>query len=147
MFEDYLKVLAGFQALLSSGHKGAIVSLGGGRRTRSVAATGMSWNHSLSAEAVVDIFRPGSETHDLGVVVLAGEILSVRCQFPLATFDKGWDDSIKKLGARHRAAMGMSRYTGAEVLVLSEETGEIRLARAGHLVGIDAALLAFTRSA
>lgn len=141
-FEDYLKVLAGFRELLSSGHnKGAIVSLGGGRRARAVATTGVPWNHVLSPETVADIFRPGSDTHDLGAVILGGEILGVRCQFPLPTFDRKWDDSTKKLGARHRAAMGMSRYAGSEVLVLSEETGEIRLARGGRLVSIDAALL------
>lgn len=145
-FENYLKVLAGFRTLLSSGHKGAIVSLGGGRRARKVAATGVPWHDPLSSKTVADIFRPESDTHDLGVVILGGEILGARCQFPLPAFDKGWDDSTKKLGARHRAAMGMSRYVGSEVLVLSEETGEIRLARAGRLVGIDAALSALTRS-
>lgn len=143
-FEDYLKVLVGFRMLLSSGHKGAIVSLGGGRRARAVAATGVPWDHALSPETVADVFRPGSDTYDLGVVILGGEILGARCQFPLPAFDKKWDDSTKKLGSRHRAAMGMSRYAGSEVLVLSEETGEIRLARGGRLVGIDAALFSLT---
>ena len=143
-FENYLKVLVGFRKLLSSGHKGAIVSLGGGRRARAIAATGVSWNHTLSPETVADVFCPGSDTHDLGVVILDGEILGARCQFPLPAFDKKWDDSIKKLGSRHRAAMGMSRYTGSEVLVLSEETGEIRLARGGRLISIDVALLLTT---
>ncbi len=141
-FEDYLKVLAGFRTLLKLGHKGAIVSLGGRpRRARATADTGVPWGKPLSPETVAEIFCPGSATHDLGVVILNGEILAARCQFPLPAFDRKWDDNTKKLGSRHRAAMGMSRYAGSEVLVLSEETGEIRIARDGMLVGLDDALL------
>lgn len=141
-FEGYLTVLVGFRTLLKLGHKGAIVSLGGRpRRARAIADTGVPWDKSLSPETVAEIFRPDSATHDLGVVILNGEILAARCQFPLPAFDRKWDDDTKKLGSRHRAAMGMSRYAGSEVFVLSEETGDIRLARGGRLVVIDAALL------
>jgi len=136
--EDYLSVLAGYRRLVREGHKGAIVSLGGRRRAvRAIAATGIAQDATVVPEAIVGIFTPSSDTHDLGVVILEGAILAAHCQFPLPKFDPAWGEETKRLGSRHRAAMGMSLATGAEVLVLSEETGSIRVARGGKLIPLD----------
>lgn len=131
--EIYLEVLAGLRLLVERGHNGAIVSMGGvPRRVRAIAATGAPCQGPLTAEAVAATFDPQSDTHDLGLVVLGGRMLAAHCQFPLPRFDARWDDVTKRLGSRHRAAMGMSRL-GSEVLVLSADTGMIRIARAGSL--------------
>ena len=123
--ESYLIVLAGFRLLAERGHRGAIVSLGGPpRRVRAVAATGVPCRGPLTPESVAAVFDPRSDTHDLGLVVLDGRMLAAHCQFPLPRFDAKWNDSTKRLGSRHRAAMGMSRL-GSEVLVLSADTGLI----------------------
>jgi len=137
-FESYLKVLAGFRRLIETGHKGAIASLGGRPwRVRAVAATGTPVPPGqLTAKRVAAMFAPDSETHDLGLVILGGEFLAAHCQFPMPQYNKKWEDWVKRLGSRHRAAMGMSRATGAEVLILSEG-GEIRIARGGRLFPLD----------
>lgn len=134
-FEKYLAVLYGFEMLKVKG-RGAIVSLGGYEdEARCIADTGYAVKGQTAAcdgHSIVEIFS-ADDTHDLGVVVLNGSILAAHCQFPMPQFDPEWDEWVKKLGSRHRAAMGMSQETGAEVLVLSEETGDIRIVRGGEL--------------
>ena len=135
-FETYMLVLYDFELLKAKGHRGAIVSFGGYEdKVHSVAETGYAMKGQTAAcggHNIVEIFS-ADNTHDLGVVILNGTILAAHCQFPMPKFDPEWDESVKKLGSRHRAAMGMSRETGAEVLVLSGETGDIRIARGGEL--------------
>lgn len=138
-FETYMLVLYGFELLKAKGHRGAIVSLGGCEdKVRSVAETGYAMKGQTAAcggHSILEIFSDDN-THDLGVVVLNKRILAAHCQFPMPKFDPEWDESVKKLGSRHRAAMGMSQETGAEVLVLSDETGDIRVARRGKLFSV-----------
>lgn len=138
-FETYMLVLYGFELLRAKGHRGAIVSFGGHEdKVRSVAETGYAMKGEMAAcggHSILEIFSDDN-THDLGVVVLNNTILAAHCQFPMPKFDPKWDESVKKLGSRHRAAMGMSQETGAEVLVLSDETGYIRVARDGKLFSV-----------
>ncbi len=84
----------------------------------------------LTAELVNTIFWPNSPLHDLGVIVSGGRVMFAGVQFPMA--ESG--DLEKELGARHRAAVGMSQETDAVVLVVSEETGDISIAERGQLI-------------
>lgn len=136
-FERYMDVLYGFELLKAEGHRGAIVSLGGQEdKIYLIAETGFAdQTDACGRHRILEIFSD-ADTHDLGVVILNGRILAAHCQFPMPKFDPGWPDIVKKLGSRHRAAMGMSQETGAEVLVLSEETGDIRVARGDKLYSV-----------
>ena len=64
--------------------------------------------------------------------------MAAGCLLPLTE-----DRSLKKeLGTRHRAAIGIAEQTDAAVVVVSEETGIISIARGGRLVrDLDAELL------
>lgn len=75
------------------------------------------------------IFFPGGPLHDGGVVVKGKRITSASCVFPLTANP----EIARRLGTRHRAALGLSEKTDAVVLVVSEETGEIALAADGVL--------------
>lgn len=138
-FEKYLQVLYGFELLKIKGHRGAIVSLGGYEdKVYPVSETGYVMKDQravCNGHGILEVFS-ADDTHDLGVVVLDGRVLAAHCQFPMPQFDPQWDEWMKKLGSRHRAAMGMSQETGAEVLILSEESGDIRVARGGKLYSI-----------
>jgi len=100
------------------------VGLGG------IAENGTRINADLTADLLNTIFFPNSPLHDLGVVVSQGRIAYAGVQFPLA--ESG--ELERELGARHRAAVGMSQESDAVVLVISEETGDISIAESGKLI-------------
>jgi diadenylate cyclase len=87
-------------------------------------------NAELSARLLQTIFYPGTALHDLAVVVRGGKIAAASVQLPLADPAEMPDPS---LGSRHRAAVGISRECDAVVVVVSEETGAIRIAERGRL--------------
>jgi diadenylate cyclase len=68
--------------------------------------------------------------HDLAVIVRGKSVYAAGAQLPLA--DPG-DMPDPTLGSRHRAAVGLSRECDAVVVIVSEETGAIRLAERGRL--------------
>src|SRR5206468_186361 len=59
-----------------------------------------------------------------------GRVMYAGVQFPMA--ETG--DLERELGARHRAAVGLSQETDAVVLVVSEETGDVSIAERGQLI-------------
>lgn len=83
----------------------------------------------ITTELLNTIFWPGSALHDMGVVIRDGRLAAAGVQFPL---DEG-TDVPSELGARHRAALGLSQDTDALILVVSEETGTISVAQRGRL--------------
>ncbi len=91
---------------------------------------GTTLNAELSDQLLQTIFFPGSALHDLAVVVKGRTIAAAGVQLPLADADDMPDPS---LGSRHRAALGLSKECDALVVVVSEETGRVRIAERGRL--------------
>lgn len=87
-------------------------------------------NAELTARLIQTIFYPGTALHDLAVVVKGGHAASAGVQLPLA--DPA-DMPDARLGSRHRAAVGLTKESDALVVVVSEETGHIRVAERGRL--------------
>lgn len=87
-------------------------------------------NAELSAALLNTIFFPNTELHDLGVIISQGRIAYAGVQFPMAE----GGELERELGARHRAAVGLSQETDAIVLIVSEETGDISIAERGRLI-------------
>ncbi|MCK5404386.1 MAG: diadenylate cyclase CdaA [Desulfobulbaceae bacterium] len=83
----------------------------------------------LSKELLVSLFHPTSPLHDGGIVLHKGRILTAGCLLPLTRNPY----ISKKLGTRHRAAIGLSEETDAVVIIVSEETQQISLAQHGAL--------------
>ena len=92
--------------------------------------TGTILNATPSKEVFGNIFYPKTPLHDGAVIMRDGVILAAACFLP-----KPQNDAIinKKLGSRHRAAIGMSENSDAVVIVVSEETGQISVAENGSL--------------
>lgn len=83
----------------------------------------------ISSELLVSIFFPNNPLHD-GAVVIQGEKIS--CAGVI--LPTSMNPSIsKRLGTRHRAALGISEITDAIAIVVSEETGRISIAIKGEL--------------
>ena len=92
--------------------------------------TGTILNATPSKEVFGNIFYPKTPLHDGAVIMRDGIILAAACFLP-----KPAKDALinKKLGSRHRAAIGMSENSDAIVIVVSEETGQISVAINGKL--------------
>ncbi len=91
--------------------------------------SGVRLDAMLSAELLVSIFNPKSPLHDGAVVVQGDRINAASCLLPLSE-SRLLD---KRLGTRHRAAVGISELSDALVIVVSEKTGVISLAENGFL--------------
>jgi len=91
--------------------------------------TGTPIRATVSADLLATIFTPYSPLHDGAVIISGDQILAAGCILPLTQFPI----RDKSLGTRHRAALGLSEETDAYVVVISEETSQISLARRGVL--------------
>ena len=83
----------------------------------------------ISSDLLISIFFPNNPLHDGGLIIQGDKITSAGAVFPTS-------DSLKiskRLGTRHRAALGISEETDCLSLVVSEETGRISIAMGGEL--------------
>ena len=78
----------------------------------------------ISAELLVTLFFPNNPLHDGGVIIQGDKITSARAVFPTSENVK----ISKRLGTRHRAALGIAEITDCISLIVSEETGRLSVA-------------------
>ena len=83
----------------------------------------------ISSDLLISIFFPRNPLHDGGVIIQGNRITSAGAVFPISINSK----INKRLGTRHRAALGISEESDAIALVVSEETGKISIAIGGVL--------------
>ena len=119
---------------LSRSQIGAIIALEQEVGLDEYAQTGSRIDAPVSADMLSTIFTPYSPLHD-GAVIVSGDVIeSAGAILPLTQYPL----SDKTLGTRHRAAIGLSEETDAVVIVVSEETGRVSVARRGRLdAGLD----------
>lgn len=117
-------------AFLSKAKFGAIIVLERQTGLAGIVEGGTVLNAQLSAALLKTVFYPGSALHDLAVVIKGRLVHSASVQLPLA---EPADMRDPGLGSRHRAAVGLTKECDALVVVVSEETGRIRIAERGRL--------------
>ena len=83
----------------------------------------------ISSELLISIFFPNNPLHDGGVIIQGDKITSAGAVFPTSDNLK----ISKRLGTRHRAALGISEETDCISLIVSEETGRLSMAIDGEL--------------
>lgn len=108
---------------------GAIIAIEGQKSLEEYVDTGIAVKGDLNAEILTSLFWPGSPTHDGAVIIKDGQISAAGCFLPLT------DTPIKdrRLGTRHRAAIGLSELSDSIVIVISEESGVISLVEEGNM--------------
>lgn len=116
-------------ARLSKERIGALIAIERDSTLSELTENGITIDAELNSYLIESIFYPKSALHDGGVVVRDDRIVAASCLFPLSQNP----ELDKRLGTRHRAALGLSEDTDAFVLVVSEETGKISTASAGRL--------------
>lgn len=87
-------------------------------------------NADCEAELFCNIFYKGAPFHDGAVIIRNNRIYAARCFLPNTQKDQYISS---ELGSRHRAAAGMSENSDALVVVVSEETGAISIAKDGQI--------------
>ena len=97
-----------------------------------IVRTGIDIRGIVSSQLLINIFEHNTPLHDGAVIIRGNTIESATCYLPLS------DDLriSKELGTRHRAAIGISESTDSVTIVVSEETGNVSVARGGHLTVI-----------
>jgi len=108
---------------------GALIVLERETGLRTFTESGVRLDAQLSHYLLLTIFQEGSALHDGAVIVQKDRVVSASCFLPLS-MNPGLS---RKLGTRHRAAIGITEDTDALSVVVSEETGRISVAASGEL--------------
>ena len=114
---------------LSRRRVGALIVFERKTGLKDVIETGIAIDAEISAALLENIFEPNTPLHDGAVVIRGPRVMAGAC---ILTLTEGRGIS-HELGTRHRAAIGVSETTDALVLIVSEETGIISMARGGKL--------------
>lgn len=114
---------------LSRARLGALIVIEGKTPLNDVFGTGTELNAKVTSDLLITIFFDKTPLHDGAVVISSNKIRYAACVLPLTK-----NESLsRELGTRHRAAIGLSELSDASVIVVSEETGKISIAKNGLL--------------
>ncbi len=94
------------------------------------AKTGIEMDALVSSQLLVNIFEHNTPLHDGAVIIRNERIIAATCYLPLSD---NYTIS-KELGTRHRAGIGISEISDCLVIIVSEETGYVSLAKSGNVV-------------
>ncbi|MCF8357203.1 MAG: diadenylate cyclase CdaA [Prolixibacteraceae bacterium] len=114
---------------MSRSKTGALIVLVNKTELQEFVDTGEQIDSRMSGPLLQTIFFKNSPLHDGAVIINKGKIIAARCVLPVSSKRLKND----RLGLRHRAALGISQATDAQVIIVSEETGKLSYAYNGTL--------------
>src|SRR4051812_38264400 len=114
---------------LSNTKTGALVVVERDIGLRTFIESGVVLDAMLSRDLLLSIFQNGSALHDGAVIVKGDRVAAAACFLPLSVKPV----LARKLGTRHRAAIGVTEETDCLALVVSEETGRMSVAAGGEI--------------
>jgi diadenylate cyclase len=124
-----IDVVAEAAEVLSKQKIGALIVFEREDQLSVVNESGTQIDAIVNQVLIEQLFYPNSPLHDGAILIKGNRIQAAGCFLPL-------DNQLslpQELGSRHRAGLSLSTQTDALVVVISEETGSIGLASAGHL--------------
>ena len=111
-------------------HKcGALIVFPGKEDLEEVVQGGIPWKGEISKEMILSIFWPDNPVHDGAAIIQGDQIKQVAAILPLSRRD----DLPSYYGTRHRAALGLTEATDALVIAVSEERGDVVIAKNSQL--------------
>lgn len=113
---------------LGGTNTGALIVLSKSSELKFYAESGDLIDAIVSKRILMAIFNKTSPLHDGAVIIHKGRIKAARCVLPVTE-----KDVPAQFGLRHRAAIGMSETTDTIILIVSEETGQLSVARNGTI--------------
>lgn len=114
---------------LSGSNTGALMVFSRNTELKFYADSGDLLDAFISKRLIISIFNKYSPLHDGAVILYEGKIKAARCLLPVSERD----NLPAQWGLRHRAALGMSEATDTLILIVSEETGQMSIARNGRI--------------
>jgi len=115
--------------ILAKDRVGAIIVFEREIGLRNYIENGIPVDATVSYDLLTTIFQPKTLLHDGAVIISEDRVAAAACFLPLAV----GTHLDRVLGARHRAAIGVTEETDAIAVIVSEERGEIALARHGKI--------------
>ena len=126
---DVIREVSAAAQDLAAGKTGALIVLERQTGLGDEIRTGTVLNADVSAPLIRNIFFNKAPLHDGAMILRDGRIFACGCFLPLSTSS----DVDRRLGTRHRAALGVSEISDAVVIVVSEETGIISVVLDGRI--------------
>ena len=114
--------------VLSKNNLGALIIIERSTGLEEYINTGVKIEGVVSSELLINIFIPKTPLHDGACIIRGDRIAAAACFLPLSD-----SEVMQELGSRHRAGVGITEYSDALSIVVSEETGAISLACEGEL--------------
>ncbi len=114
---------------ISKAGNGALIVITKENNLDFYAQSGENINANVSSRLIENIFFKNSPLHDGALIVSGQKLKAAACILPVSKNQK----IPKRLGLRHRAALGITEQTDSIAIVVSEETGQISWARNGEI--------------
>lgn len=118
-------------SILSQTRYGALMVIERETGLEEFVEKGVRVNGEVSSKLLLSIFIPRSPLHDGAAIIRGDKVVAASCYLPLS--DEPHTTGGRTIGTRHRAAIGITEQTDAIVVVVSEETGSISIAKDGRL--------------
>lgn len=131
---DVIESLAHAAIRLSERRFGALIVLQRLDSLEEYVETGVPMGAQVTPELLLQIFYPNTPLHDGAVIVADDRIIGASCVMPLSSSGVLSESAGRRMGLRHRAALGTSEISDAVALVVSEETGAISVAFGGRII-------------
>ena len=115
-------------------HTGALIVMERDIGLRTFIESGVPLDAYVSRDLLLAIFHQGGQLHDGAVILQGDRVAAAACFLPLHVNPANVQSmALRKMGTRHRAAIGITEGTDALAVVVSEETGQISIAWRGEL--------------
>lgn len=112
---------------------GALIVIRRDNSLEDIISTGDSIDAEIVHRLIMNIFFKNSPLHDGAMVIGDNRIIAARCTLPISERT----DLPAHYGMRHKAAVGITEQSDAEVVVVSEQTGTISYVRAGVITPVN----------
>jgi diadenylate cyclase len=132
LFYTPIEIIAESIDVLSRRKIGALMVFPAKDDLEDVIQSGIRWNGLVSKEMITSIFWPDNPVHDGAAIIQGDRIVQVGAILPLSHSN----DLPSRYGTRHRAALGLAETTDALIVVVSEETGKVVVAKNSKIMEV-----------
>ena len=119
-------------ARMSETKTGALIVIAHNTPLGEIISTGDEIDASIHRRLIMNLFFKNSPLHDGAMIIANGRIAAARCTLPIAQKT----NIPANFGMRHKAAIGITEESDADVVVVSEETGNISFVKGGVVTKI-----------